>query len=222
MREKLKYFIINKAYDYRRGICENMTVSDNTLCFTSGNKAGVGRFLTRIFDSGEREMDWHRLVINTQDCEDDDLRVTVYATDKPIVTIDGNETSIYTLFDDKSLTLDQKLHTFKPFMKKTVSGVSDILLHDVSGRYLWLLIEQYNSSDSAAKIKDIRIFLPAASWIDNMPQLYRRSDADSHFLERYLGIFQTFYEELDAEISDIADRFDPECAENDFLCMLAN
>ena len=41
MREKLKYFILNNAYDFGRGIYENMEVSDNTLCFSSERLSGI-------------------------------------------------------------------------------------------------------------------------------------------------------------------------------------
>ncbi len=221
MREKLKYFILNKAYDYNRGILENMVVRGGDLCFESKSKAGVGRFLTRIFDSGEREMIWHRLVISTEGCPDEDLRVTVYACDKEKMKLAGEETTINEVFDAPDLSLDDKLRAFSPMVKKRASGVSDILLHDVSGRYLWLLVEMYSPNDSAAKINDMMIYLPAGSWIDKLPQIYRRSDKQGHFLERYLGIFQTFYEELDAEIADVSNCFDPECAESDFLEMLS-
>ncbi len=221
MREKLKYFILNKAYDYNRGILENMVVKGSDLCFESRSKAGVGRFMTRIFDSGEREMIWHRLVISTEGCSDEDLRVTVFACDKEMMKLEGEETTIYEVFGDDQLSLDRKLGAFAPMVKKRASGVSDILLHDVSGRYLWLLVEMYSPNDTSAKINDIMIYLPAESWIDKLPQIYRRSDRQNHFLERYLGIFQTFYEELDTEIADISNCFDPECAETDFLEMLS-
>ena len=221
MREKLKYFIMNKAYDYNRGILENMVVKKGDLCFESRSKAGVGRFLTRIFDSGEREMIWHRLVINTKGCPDDDLKVTVYACDREKMKLDGEETNIFEVFGNDRLSLDRKLRAFAPMVKKQASGVSDILLHDVSGRYLWLLVEMYSPNDTSARIDDIMIYLPAESWIDRLPQIYRRSDRQGHFLERYLGIFQTFYEELDSEIAEISNCFDPECAESEFLEMLS-
>ncbi len=221
MREKLKYFILNKAYDYDRGIYENMKTEGSMLCFHSEKQTGVGRFLTRIFDSTERDMTWHRLLIHTKNCFEEDIRVTVFASDKNELEYKGRTCSLYDIFEDGSLSLDDKLKAFAPFAVRKTSGCTDMLLHDVRGRYLWVLIEQYSSSSSGAKIVDVRIFLPAASWIDYLPRIYRTSDNDTHFLERYLGIFQTIYEEIDSEIEDIAHRFDPESAESDFLRWLA-
>ena len=221
MREKLKYFILNKAYDYKRGIFENMEVNGSMLCFRSDRQTGVGRFMTRIFDSTERDMTWHRLVIHTKDCSAEDMRVTVYASDKNELEYEGSTFTLYDFFEDESRSLDEKIKAFAPFAVRRESGSTDIFLHDVHGRYLWVLIEQYSAGSANAKIVDVRIFLPAASWIDYMPRIYRNSDGDTHFLERYLGIFQTIYEEIDSEIEDMAHRFDPESAESDFLKWLA-
>lgn len=221
LREKLKYFILNKAYDYKRGIFENMRTVGNELCFHSGRSTGVGRFMTRIFDSGEFGMSWHRLVIHTAGCGPEDLKIIVYACDKNEISIDGDIIPLYDYYADSSRTLQEKIDAFEQFRVKQTSGVSDMLLHDVRGRYLWVLTEQYSSAATGAKICDMRIFLPAASWIDYMPSIYRRSDSDSHFLERYLGIFQTVYEEIDDDISVMASRFDPESAESDFLKWLS-
>lgn len=221
MREKLRYFIINKSSDYNRGIYENFIPQGSILRFDSDKKTGVGRFMTRIFDSGDREMTWHRMIIKTQNCENADLKITIYATDNSKVSYKGRTASIFEMFEDKTLSLQDKADAFRPFIAKQTSSVSDILLHDVMGRYIWALIDQYNSGDEPAAICEIRILLPSVSWIDNLPALYRNSDKETHFLERYLGIFQTIYEELDREIAGVLSHFDPECAESEFLVWLA-
>ena len=220
MKEKLKYFIINKSFDYNRGLFENMQINGSALCFHSEKNTGVGRFMTRIFDSGEQETEWHRLVIHTENCAAEDLKVTVYASDNIRLRFRENDRTIFDLFEDKRYSLREKAEAYMPFIVKQTSGVSDMLLHDVKGRYLWVLIEQYSSGDMA-EIQDVRIFLPSESWIDYLPGIYRRGDSDTHFLERYLGIFQTLYEELNDEIANMSYRFDPESADRDFLKWLA-
>ena len=221
MREKLKYFILNKAYDYNRGIIDNMEVRGSRLCFSSERKTGVGRFMTRIFDSGEEQTVWHRLIINMHTAEAENLKITVYASDKNEMTFHGETVTLYDLFDNTGYGLSEKLDAYRPFIAKQVSGASDMLLHDVSGRYVWLFIELYSAGEEPAEIVDVRLFLPAVSWIDHLPQIYRSSDSGAHFLERYLGIFQTLYEELDAEIAEMSHRFDPESTELHFLEWLA-
>ena len=221
MREKLRYFIINKPSDYNRGIYENFTPKGSVLCYHSDQKTGVSRLMTRMLDSGEREMTWHRMIIKTLNCEPDDLKITIYATDKKEVTYDGRTRNLFDFFEDSHYSLQDKILAFQPFIVKQTSSVSDILLHDIRGRFFWALIDQYNSGNETAAISEIRILLPAVSWIDHLTQIYRSSDRQTHFLERYLGIFQTIYEDLEEEIAGALSHFDPECAESDFLVWLA-
>ena len=81
--EKIKYFIINKESDFERGLYEKMEPCPDGLRFRSESESGVGMFLSRIFDSGERGTTWHRLLLTISDCRHSDLRVTVYASDTP-------------------------------------------------------------------------------------------------------------------------------------------
>ncbi|MBE6611258.1 MAG: hypothetical protein E7632_02095 [Ruminococcaceae bacterium] len=217
MREKLKYFIINKTNDFERGLYEKMTPCDDRLCFSSEGGSGVGMFLTRIFDSGEKGTRWHRLTLRTEDCARSDLRITVYAADTEEFTKNGQTFSITGILADESLTLRKKLELFEPFAAKKIADAADVLLHDVTGRYIWFLTELYSRNDRPASLCELRVYLPAQSWIDLLPQIYRSHDKDGQFLERYLAIFQTVYEELDALIGSSAYYFDPECTEYDFL-----
>ena len=221
MREKPKYFLLNNSYDFGRGICGNMAIDGSDLRFSSDRMSDIGCYMTRIFDSDDRGMVWHRLLINTEDCPLDVLRVTVYASDVTELPYKGAVFDIYDIFYDRSIGLEEKTEMFSVYEQKKVSGANDIFLHDVKGRYLWVLIELFGISGKPAVIKDIRVYLPAVSWIDNLPQIYRKSDGESRFLERYLGIFQTLYEDIENEIDTISERFDPECAESGFLEWLA-
>ena len=216
MREKIKYFILNKAYDFNRGVYENMKTDGNIMRFSSKRKSGVGRMMSRIFDSGERGMTWHRLIIETENCGNEDFKITVFASDTDDIKYNGKIIPLTTLLHDRSMSLSDKVKAFAPCAKKNVSGVTDILLHDISGQYLWIFIETYSVSSAPAAIKNIQVFLPSQSWIDSLPMIYRSNDSET-FLERYLGIFQTLYEELDSQIANIADRFDPQCTESKFL-----
>ena len=217
MKEKLKYFIINKEWDFRRGVFERMVPTEDSLCFDKPEESGVGRFLTRVFDCGEKQTQWHRLLISAENCERRDLRVIAYSADSLDFKYDGSETNVGAVLSDTGLSLDKKLEMLERFIVKKTSGARDILLHDVSGRYAWFLIEVYSRSGQPAALTEIRVFLPAVSLIDELPRIYRTNDRKTGFLERYLAIFQTFYEELDSKIENIAEYFDPACAEADFL-----
>lgn len=222
MGGRLRYFIINKDANFMRGICEKMLLGGNRLEYFPENESGVGRFMTQIFDSRDKEMQWHRLLIKSANCVRGDFRVVVYATDSEEFRYDGQDLNIGDVFDNSELSMDEKIEIFEQFKVKKISGAVDILLHDVKGRYLWVLIEVYSRSGMPAAISEVKIFLPATAWIDELPRIYRRSDSETHFLERYLAIFQIFCEELDDRLDTIAECFDPQCAEYEFLEWIAS
>lgn len=221
MKERLKYFILNNAYEFGRGIYENMAVEGSKLVFSSDMISGIGRYMSRVFDSGERGNIWHRLLINTENCSADEVRVIVYASDEKEFLYKGASFTVDEVLRDTGIDLNEKKEMFSHLEKKRINGAFDALLHDVSGRYLWIYTEVFGVSGRPAAIKDIRLYLPADSWIDRLPQIYRKSDAESGFLERFLGIFQTLYEDAECDIDCVADRFDPECAETGFLGWLS-
>lgn len=78
MNGRPKYFIFNKESDYRRGYLQNMTVERNGISAErSSKKKGV--FLSRILDSQEIEMNWHRLCIRGNEKQQTAFRLSVYA-----------------------------------------------------------------------------------------------------------------------------------------------
>lgn len=222
MREKLKYFIINKTVDFERGTYEKMIPCPEGLRFASETGSGVGQFITRIFDSGERGTEWHRLTIRTTGCTGSDLRIRVYAADSDALFLEGETVYLHDILHDREMRLSRKLELFAPFEQMRSAESSDVLLHGISGRYIWFLIEIYSGSGTSAQITEVKVQLPSQSWIDYLPQIYRKGDGETHFLERYLAVFQTMYEELDAMIADSAYWFDPECTDPSFLLWLAD
>ena len=76
--------------------------------------------------------------------------------------------------------------------------------------------------DEETSISNITIYLPSRSWIEYLPAIYQRADLKTRFLERYLGIFQTFYEDLNFKIGNVAEYFDSECCDLEFLQWLSD
>ena len=85
-------------------------------------------------------------------------------------------------------------------------------LFDVRGRYLWFLLEAGGAAGDFDGITEIRIDFPKQNWVSWLPEVYQGSGKNRDFLERYLGVFQSFYEELTEKIGRSPDLFDPDCA----------
>lgn len=80
MAEDRKYFIFNKPMDYRRGTVDRMNAADGILRLTG---AEPGWFFSRVLDSREEEMTWHRLRTVCAE-RDGGWNMTLYSSDSPV------------------------------------------------------------------------------------------------------------------------------------------
>lgn len=218
MEERLKYFIFNKVSDYRRGVLSNMEAEGNGI-FVKAHSKEKGMFLSRILDSQKAEMNWHRLRIRGNEGKQAAFRLSVYSADQRNFIFQGKEMDLENFICKEDLELEEKLPYLSPWLQKQAAGQDEILLHEVRGRYLWFLIEMYWQPETA-KLSDIQVYFPARSWIGYLPEIYRKEDKGA-FLERYLGIFQTIYEDFNEEINRVLQNLDAESAQKKYLAWLA-
>lgn len=195
-----KYFIINTEEDFRRGCGAGIRIGKNGLMPCREGTAGV--YYTRIFDSGEFGTEWHRLTLFGELEYGTGWTVTVYAAD--------------------SLGLKGKEETAEEFRQAFFDGHCDSLLFGVRGRYLWLKIEFYAKGTGMPCITRIRIDYPKHTWLSYLPEIYEEDPKSASFLERYLGIFQSLYEDMTERIEKIPGMLEPSVSEEHMLCELAD
>lgn len=219
MKRKLKYFIFNKEEDFSGGCIQGMSRDrDGIRLADDGGDRGV--WVTRILDSREKDMEWHRLVFETVRRPDAPCTVTVYTADSLEFQRDGRLVSLPGLLKDETLDAEEKLRIMEPFVKKRVSGQRDILLHDVTGRYLWIAFELYRRGSETVGLSDLCVYFPRQSWISYLPEVYQANDKNQ-FLERYLAVFQTLYEDLNLAIRRTPLLLDVDTTGSEFLPWLA-
>lgn len=195
MKGREKYFLFNREAGFKE---------------TSFEK---GLFLTGTMDSMEYEMEWHRLTLNGGKEMHVPCKITVYAAERDVW-----KEKIANLI----LPLSKKLERMEQYRQKTAENAGDILLHGVKGRYLWISLEILGGKEETSEFHEIKVYFPRNSWIDYLPEIYQREDYSLRFLERYLGIFQTFYEDLNREIDQAADLFDVALADKPMLQWMAS
>lgn len=85
-----------------------------------------------------------------------------------------------------------------PFINQT-----DILLCDLSGRYLWIWMEIKNAGNGI--IRNIQVYSPGMEFLQMMPEVYQERGSVLH---RYLSIFSTVYWEVQKKIDHMAGLAD--------------
>ena len=90
------------------------------------------------------------------------------------------------------------------------------------GRYLTLRVRLEGDGFHTPVIASAKVHYPRESYLEYLPATYSADDEMRIFLERFLAIFQTEWDELDREIDDIERLFDPAAVpEGPFLEHLA-
>lgn len=98
----------------------------------------------------------------------------------------------------------------------------DLLLHDLEGRYLWILIRVLGAgSDSSFTIEGFRVEFPWRSFVEYLPEIYQEEGRGS-FFERYLCGFQSLYEELEERVERLPEYLDYESTPAENLPLFAD
>ena len=219
MEKKQKYFIFNKQSDYQRGYLYHMTAGREGIEVEETFR-GKGIFISGILDSRETEMMWHRMELKGNESGKAAFRISVYASNNSNFIYKGQNIEWADFISADNISIEEKMIQMAPHLKKSGDNVDDMLLHEVKGRYLWLMIEMYRQQEKV-RLSDIRISFPGQSWIQYLPEIYQQEDSEGYFLQRYLGIFQTVYEDMNARILESANLFNLETTGREFLDWLA-
>ncbi len=220
MKQKMKYFVFNKALDFNRCLLQNMKYEDHRLKINTTAQEHVCAMVSRVLDSQEMDMEWHQFQCRLHKEGNTAIRLSVYAANSLIRQAGTREEDIGHILLDMEIPLQKKKEMLYPYLQKTVLNTDDILLHDVKGRYLWFILESAPQAGQNLEIEKIQIYFPKQSWISYMPEIYQENDP-AGFVPRFLAVFQTMYEALNEEIRKSPYRIDVDCADREFLEWLA-
>ena len=91
------------------------------------------------------------------------------------------------------------------------------------GRYLWLRL-RLTAYDAAShpSVSQMEIRYPRISLLRYLPPVYQEDSISAAFLERFLAMFETVFQEVDVEITELYQHFDPTTTPPEFLAWLAS
>lgn len=97
------------------------------------------------------------------------------------------------------------------------------LIQSRDGQYLWVRIKLAGDGYGSPAIRSIRAHFPRETYLSYLPAIYSADEESRRFLERFLAIFQTEWDQLEEQIEDVAALFDPQAVPaGPFLDYLAN
>ena len=122
----------------------------------------------------------------------------------------------------ESYLLDQSVPSGKKFAALLSAGGKrfvnrdDILLYELSGRYLYLAIEAVESSET--KISRMRAEVNGNTFLSTFPEAYQQWDS---FFHRFLSIYASIFEDMQDEVENLPDLLDVEKCPKEMLPVYA-
>ncbi len=88
----------------------------------------------------------------------------------------------------------------------------DMLVRSAPGRFLWLRVSLFGDGYETPRIESIHVHFPRESAADSLPEVFSTDPDDRAFLERFLGVFQFEWDELERRFLELDAAFDPRTA----------
>lgn len=195
-----------------RGLLEGLALEGDAL-----SAAAEGSVFLPALDSAWPDCAWGRVSLKCALGPESMLTVRAFASDQDRLIRKGETVRINSVLLDPEIPREEKERLFTLAEGMERSGTPDVLLKGQRGRYLWLWLEI--SGGDGGRLEDLRVYVPGDNFFRTLPQVYQ---ADGDFLERWLSIFSTMYQELQEEIDGLPDLLDIDTAPEPLLPMFAS
>lgn len=210
MREKSEHFTINKEKDFLKGF--------GGKCFEDGIVIDE-YYISQIFDSRVKGMRWYKLAVQYSVPDNSVLEITFYSCDEESIEFEGN------VYDIKKLLKSNKSLEEKKCVLEAIKGEQtliseEILITRLTGRFLFFIVQSMVYQLRYPEIYKMKLYFKPYMWTNFLPEIYR-SEEDS-FLERYLAVFQSIYEDMEEKIENNAQNYSAKNASYEFLKWLSS
>lgn len=179
-------------------------------------KIDSAAFVLTKLDSGEKNNEWGRLVLDVDFPEDTSFVVQVLALDVDCFLRKGVETKYDDFILDEDEPFIKKMQLLELSKAKEFKNKKDILLTGIRGRFLWLSIKI--EGNAKCIFRGAKIYNPGDLFLKLFPEIYQ---TDDDFFKRYLSIFSSVYADFDRKIESLTDFVDIDTAPVEVLPILA-
>jgi phage tail-like protein len=175
-------------------------------------------YFSAELDTMEDETQWHKIGLDADIPEETQVRVSYFALDRKEGFVGERYVDDFsTYLTDASIPLREKLRATSSLWSEPIVNPKDALLMNAKGRYLWFKLEVVGSEHHSPFIRKLRVYFPRISLISYLPPIYQETQEDNSFLERFLALFGTFFQDMEEQIDQISSHFDPDAVSGSFL-----
>lgn len=206
-----------KSFIFDRELWETGVLIDSKT--QGGSPASKAYYFSGALDSGMKETVWHKFLIEWEHLENSTVTLRYFASDTPHFLY--NDEIVFTdeFIRSDAFNLDEKLAVLESVWVEKVANPRNVLLSKAKGQYLWFLLETVRFGSPV--IKRLKVEFPFFSISEYLPAVYRREQEPDSFLNRYLSVFQDFFEDMQEKIDRLPRHLDSGFADKEFLVWLS-
>lgn len=189
--------------------------------------ASEGTWFSGRLDSGIHRCQWHRIELDlAQVPPGTEVAVYTFTGGDDVKTLSGRDVPAHSWLPNQGirfrgcptralagLPTEHARMTDRLGLPRQGSASDDetvdCLVQSREGQHLWIKIELRGNGYATPVVRALRVHFPRASYLAHLPAVYHEDDESRGFLERFLSIFQTEWDAIDAEIDELARHFDP-------------
>ncbi len=227
----------NSIFVFRADMKNKITALRRELKFAQAEGAALvaGLYISHGFDSADAGTIWHKFSADTNTPASTQIWISFLAADGKGFKI-GADTKEQDLdsflaetagldeaIDNERIEKQKRLADLdKLEWSRAVTNANDALLA-AAGRYLWARIELIGSAKESPSVQSLQVHFPRLSYLRYLPAVYQEDETGRDFLERFLSLFETFFDGIELQVNHIARYFDPDSsvAQGEFLRWLA-
>lgn len=175
-------------------------------------------YITRMFDTGDREMTYNRLLMEGV-FENVKLEVIVAASNSPGGPVGDTGMPLEAFLAGKEIPPAKKEEVLLRLPHIRGVNAPDLLLHGLTGRYLWIYAAAYpTAAEAECLIRGFHLEFPKCSFTEYFPEIYQGNG----FFDRYIGIFQSLFLDEERRVDGIPLLLDYEGTPDENVAYLAD
>lgn len=180
----------------KKALLQGMLLSDTNILYAD-ETSGSHYFVLPALDSGVTDCPWGRLRFELKLPEN----CICY-----LYTAASNELSGEEVLLSAETTLLDKKRMLQSLRGLCFINKPDVLLYEISGRYLWIMVEVIGTG---VEIENIRAEAPGDNFMQTFPEVYRSKNS---FFHRYLSIYSSIYNDFQEKLDTRAELMPIETA----------
>lgn len=175
--------------------------------------ARQGQLLTLAIDSGVERCRWHRIRVDAEVPPRTAIEISLATNDRPDPAPQGLAVAPWTSFA-AGLPHPADWQTIEP-------QAADAMIRQPAGRYLFVRLRLSGDGQATPQVRRLHLDLPRATSADLLPAVYRQEPKSADFTERFLALFDSGLETIDASVARLPAALDAGGTDPELLPWLA-